>query len=74
MTGTGDPGAQERRREARREMGIMAKARRSTRAERRVRLDETVELDRKLTEALERIERARSKALVAVGTILAGTR
>jgi hypothetical protein len=55
-------------------MGIMAKARRITAGPRRVRLDETVEIDRRLLEALERIERARSKALVAVGTILASTR
>lgn len=52
----------------------MTKARRFTAQSRRVRLDESAEIDRKLVEALERIERARSKALVAVGTILATTR
>lgn len=52
----------------------MTKANGNTSRARRVRLDDTGDLDRKLSEALERIERARSKALVAVGTILASAR
>lgn len=52
----------------------MNEVRRKTSSSRRVRLDDSGELDQMLTEALERIERARSKALVAVGTILASTR
>lgn len=74
----GRPGLTRKGRHAahRRELGIMAKAARTTQRQRsertrNVRLDDVMDIDRKLIEALERIERARSKALVAVGSILA---